>query len=416
MKIVEKKVSAGDREIFDLEEFLARPLYAHLAHNSEHGPRESPVWFHWDGIHLWIIGGTSFPENLKRDPRCALGIVDWDPRTGLSQHVGLRGKAAVLPFDSGLARTIFRRYFGPDETDWDRRFDDVFTGELGLEMVRFTPETVVVRDQSYQPTAWASSRERGGPSSPRIREQGPGEDDSRPAAQQVLPTQIGYDRWAEVYDAEDNPLVLLEEERMGPLLGDVAGLAVADIGCGTGRHISRLATAGARITAVDFSEAMLERARAKPGAQAVTFLRHDLAEPLPFSSAAFDRILCCLVVEHIADLDRFFGELRRLCKPDGSVVVSAMHPAMGLRGVQPRFIDLATGSRVCPRSYPHQIADYIMAVSRAALVVDHLSEHAVDASLAARSLRGGKYLGWPLLLLMRLLPAKGRQDSHDSLA
>jgi hypothetical protein len=49
MKIVEKKVSAGDHEIFDLDEFLSRPLYAHLAHNSAQGPRESPVWFHWDG-------------------------------------------------------------------------------------------------------------------------------------------------------------------------------------------------------------------------------------------------------------------------------------------------------------------------------------------------------------------------------
>lgn len=90
MKVVEKKVSAGDREIFDLDEFLARPLYAHLAHNGEHGPRESPVWFHWDGQAIWIIGGTSFPANLKRDPRCALGIVDWDLATGLSHHVGLR--------------------------------------------------------------------------------------------------------------------------------------------------------------------------------------------------------------------------------------------------------------------------------------------------------------------------------------
>src|SRR5947207_15727654 len=87
MQIVEKKVSAGDREIFDLEEFLSRPLYAHLAHNSESGARESPVWFHWDGTAIWIIGGTTFPANLKRHPRCALGIVDWQPTTGRSQHV-----------------------------------------------------------------------------------------------------------------------------------------------------------------------------------------------------------------------------------------------------------------------------------------------------------------------------------------
>ena len=150
MKIVEQKVSAGDRPIFDLNEFLSRPLYAHLAHNSEHGPRESPVWFHWDGAHLWIIGGESFPENLKRDPRCAIGIVDWDRATGFSQHVGFRGTAVVLPFDVAMAKTIFRRYFGPNEDEWDPRFDDVLSGEGRWEMVRITPETAVVRDQSYQ--------------------------------------------------------------------------------------------------------------------------------------------------------------------------------------------------------------------------------------------------------------------------
>jgi hypothetical protein len=158
MRIVERKVSAGDRDLFDLDEFLSRPLFAHLAHNSEDGPRESPVWFHWDGRALWVIGGTTFPANLKRDPRCAVGIVDWDPRTGLTQHVGFRGRAEVLPFDRDMARTIFRRFFGPNEEDWDRRFDDVFTGELGLEMVRVAPETAVQRDQSYRPTRWARER------------------------------------------------------------------------------------------------------------------------------------------------------------------------------------------------------------------------------------------------------------------
>jgi hypothetical protein len=158
MRIVERKVSAGDREIFDLDEFLSRPLYAHLAHACDQGPRESPVWFHWDGEAIWIIGGSSFPANLKRDPRCALGIVDWDPATGLSQHVGFRGRAEVLPFDRAMARTIFRRYFGPDESDWDRRFDDVFAEETGLEMVRIIPETVVMRDQSYKPTLFTRQK------------------------------------------------------------------------------------------------------------------------------------------------------------------------------------------------------------------------------------------------------------------
>lgn len=164
MRIVEEKVSAGDRPLFDLTEFLSRPHFAHLAHASESGPRESPVWFHWDGAAAWIIGGESFPANLRRDPRCALGVVDFDPATGLCQHVGMRGTAEVLPFDVAVARAVFRRYMGPDEADWDRRFDDVFDGSAGLELVRFTPETVVVRDQSYRPARWARERGRPGPS------------------------------------------------------------------------------------------------------------------------------------------------------------------------------------------------------------------------------------------------------------
>src|SRR5260221_6936906 len=53
---------------------------------------------------------------------------------------------------------------------------------------------------------------------------------------EVVPTAAGYDRWAEIYESDDNPLIWLEEEHFRPLIGDVRGLTVADIGCGTVRH------------------------------------------------------------------------------------------------------------------------------------------------------------------------------------
>ena len=34
---------------------------------------------------------------------------------------------------------------------------------------------------------------------------------------EVVPTQAGYDRWAEFYDDDDNPLVLLEEQHLARL-------------------------------------------------------------------------------------------------------------------------------------------------------------------------------------------------------
>ncbi|MEE9211370.1 MAG: class I SAM-dependent methyltransferase [Phycisphaeraceae bacterium] len=222
----------------------------------------------------------------------------------------------------------------------------------------------------------------------------------------ALPTRAGYDRWAEIYDEEDNPLIALEEPWLERLLGDVAGLAIIDIGCGTGRHALRWAAAGASVTAVDFSDGMLAKARTKPGAQAVRFVRHDLAQRLPFDDAAFDRVTCCLVLDHIRDLDHLFGEMARICRPDGFVVVSVMHPAMMLRGVQARFTDPTTGRQMQPASAPNQISSYVTAAIGAGLRIDHISEHAVDDVLAARSPRARKYLGWPmlLLLLMRLIP------------
>jgi malonyl-CoA O-methyltransferase len=221
---------------------------------------------------------------------------------------------------------------------------------------------------------------------------------------ETVPTQVGYDRWAECYDNDDNPLVLLEEQHIGHLAGIVAGLKVVDIGCGTGRHAIRLAAAGARVTAVDFSEAMLQRARSKPGAEAITFLQHDMSRPLPLESASFERVFCCLVLDHILDLDNFFRQLKRLCHHQGDLIISVMHPAMSLRGVQARFIEPGSGRRISPAGHAHSISDYLMAALHAGLLLEHISEHKVDEALATRSPRAAKYLGWPMLLLMKFLP------------
>jgi ubiquinone/menaquinone biosynthesis C-methylase UbiE len=220
----------------------------------------------------------------------------------------------------------------------------------------------------------------------------------------VVPTRNGYDRWSEVYDDDGNPLVLLEEPHVSRLLNDVRGLSVLDVGCGTGRHAVRLAMRGARVTGVDFSAGMLQKARQKPGAEGVTFVEHDIAQPLPFGSASFDRVLSCLVLDHVANLAAFFSELRRVCRGTGFVVASVMHPAMVLKGVQARFQDAESGVEVRPASSSHQISDYVMGALQAGLRLIEMSEYSVDAALVSQTQRAEKHLGWPLLLLMKLAP------------
>jgi malonyl-CoA O-methyltransferase len=214
----------------------------------------------------------------------------------------------------------------------------------------------------------------------------------------------GYDRWAVVYDHDANPLPALEEPFVHEALGPVAGLAVLDLGCGTGRHALRLAAAGAEVTAVDFSEGMLAEARRKPGAELIRFLVHDLHHPLPLPAGSFDRVVSGLVLEHLRDLDGFFREVHRMLRPGARAVISAMHPAMFLRGSQARFTDPGSGRVVQPGSLPHQLGDFVMAAVRAGFRIDHIGEHAPGAAFAARYPRAEKYIGWPMLVVLGLIP------------
>ena len=182
-----------------------------------------------------------------------------------------------------------------------------------------------------------------------------------------------------------NWLLELEEPEVDRALGDVKDLEVLDVGAGTGRHAVRVAQRGARVTAVDFSEEMLARARQKTGADRVRWLVHDVALPLPFGAKSFDRVLSALVLEHIPvdDLASFFRDLGRVARDDGLIVVTAMHPAMFLKGVSANFRD--DSGEVRPRSYVATLSDYVMGAIQAGLVIVSLAEHSVDEGLVARN-------------------------------
>ena len=155
MKILHETGSHFDLDEDDarrlLEELLARPLFAHLATASESGPRESPVWFLWEDDALWIIGNNqtdSFPKRIALEPRCAIGIVDFDVSGGTVHHLGFRGRARLEPHDRDRMMRLLSRYLG-EVRQWDSRFVEILD-DTNYGFIRFIPETVVVRDQSYE--------------------------------------------------------------------------------------------------------------------------------------------------------------------------------------------------------------------------------------------------------------------------
>lgn len=136
----------------EIEKFLARPLFCHLATASEEGPRVSPLWFLWEDDAIWIIATRAtktFPDRIEEDPRTAISIVDFDPETGRVQHVGLRGYATVEPFDGDRGERLVTQYLGEEKTEWDEQFRELREEAEKYAFVRFVPESVVARDQSY---------------------------------------------------------------------------------------------------------------------------------------------------------------------------------------------------------------------------------------------------------------------------
>jgi malonyl-CoA O-methyltransferase len=234
---------------------------------------------------------------------------------------------------------------------------------------------------------------------------------SGPVTDKLSAVRQGYDRWAAVYEHDSNPLLALEEPIVRTAFGNVRGLTVLDLGCGTGRHALWLAAAGANVTALDFSTGMLDQARCKPLAETVRFVEHDLHEPLPFADGNFDVVVSGLVLEHLRDLPPFFAETCRVLKPNGRAILSGMHPAMFLRGSQARFTDASSGELVHVGSVPHSIGEFVMAAVRAGFAISEIAELAPDTAFASSFPRAEKYVGWPMLVVLQLATTPCRMTS-----
>jgi len=94
-----------------------------------------------------------------------------------------------------------------------------------------------------------------------------------------------------------------------------AGDRVLDACCGTGDlAVAARAAGAASVVGLDFSAAMLERARRK--APDVEFIEGDVLA-LPFADASFDSAVVGFGIRNVADLEAGLRELRRVLRPGG---------------------------------------------------------------------------------------------------
>lgn len=130
-----------------------------------------------------------------------------------------------------------------------------------------------------------------------------------------------FDRVAPVYDAMNRATTMGLDGRWRRLAANAVvrrGDRVLDAACGTGDLALAAERVGGRVTGLDFSERMLERARRK--SSAVEWVRGDLLE-LPFADGSFDAVTIGFGIRNVADADAGLGELARVLRPGGRIAV-----------------------------------------------------------------------------------------------
>jgi 2-polyprenyl-6-hydroxyphenyl methylase / 3-demethylubiquinone-9 3-methyltransferase len=122
---------------------------------------------------------------------------------------------------------------------------------------------------------------------------------------------------------ELNPLRLQYIDSAAPL----RDARVVDVGCGGGILSEAMARAGARVTGIDLSQAVLDVAQlhALEARIGVDYRSLDAEQLAQESPAAFDVVTCMEMLEHVPHPASTVAALAALVKPGGHVIVSTLN-------------------------------------------------------------------------------------------
>jgi SAM-dependent methyltransferase len=139
------------------------------------------------------------------------------------------------------------------------------------------------------------------------------------AIQRAIWTAGDYDSIAELF--WNVGAVVAETAAIEP------GMKVLDVATGTGNAAIQAAQAGADVVGLDLTPELFEDARRREALAGVNveWVEGD-AEALPFDDASFDRVLSTFGVMFAPRHDVAAGELIRVCRPGGMIVLAGWTP------------------------------------------------------------------------------------------
>lgn len=133
--------------------------------------------------------------------------------------------------------------------------------------------------------------------------------------------KVIYTLWSPVYDTIFNAGYFLEaRKKVFQSMAFTGQQKILVVGVGTGADLELIYQRGLNITAIDYSQSMLNKAKKKFSNSSITFVEMD-AQEMEFSKDQFDLIIGSLILSVVPNADACFKEMERVIKPGGEILL-----------------------------------------------------------------------------------------------
>lgn len=198
--------------------------------------------------------------------------------------------------------------------------------------------------------------------------------------------QSAYNNWSDTYDKDLNLTRDLDAEIVRKEFSNQKFNSILEVGCGTGKNTVYFTSISNQLTAIDFSDGMITKAKEKVKSENVSYKIRDITKEWNFEENNFDLITFNLILEHIENLTFIFEQAHKHLNSKGIVFINELHPFRQYDGKKAVYKENGETKEI--DAFIHNISDFINSANKNGLKLLTFNEywHAQDQNKLPRIL------------------------------
>jgi ubiquinone/menaquinone biosynthesis C-methylase UbiE len=182
-----------------------------------------------------------------------------------------------------------------------------------------------------------------------------------------------YNTWANNYDEDKNLTRDLDAEIVRKEFSNQKFDSILEVGCGTGKNTIFFESISNHLTAIDFSDNMISKAKKKVISKNVSFKIADITKDWDLEENKFDLITFNLILEHVENLTFIFEQIHKHLKSRGLIFINELHPFRQYYGKKAVYEENGETKEI--DAFVHNISDFIDAANKNGIKLLTINEY-----------------------------------------